>query len=276
MTKVIDVYVIVPRGVARNPSLIPSLESHAGFRVHLIDAYMTPNFEAVKQAGLVFDGKLFMIFSGRGLTSGEIGCAASHNVARKMIGDSGESGIIFEDDAVIPNLDELHLTILNFETSHKDPLAVLSLIEFRNNHSEVSTPRESSRPRVFMKLLGLPSLAAATYFRPVAAQQLYFSNQIIRWVSDWPNSKVSFYVTNLPVAIHPIGSKTSLIDPSNALARLENPRFFARLKKISNVLVRSAISGFNLELIERFWTYKLLLRIDQLRIKRNEYFVDSR
>ena len=271
----INTYVIVPHGTCRNPQLLDSLNSHPSFSVFTIEAVMTPTYEAVERHNLIVKSGIFKSISGRNLSPGEIGCAASHNLARKYLAQSNEPGIILEDDAVIEDLDQLYQIILNFNQRIKNPLSVLSLIDFLSAGQETQTYSNDKRSVEFLRLRGIPPLAVASYLKPNAALSLLQNNTPITWVSDWPDSQATFFVSNHSVIFHGSNSSSSLIDPKNSLGRLQDSNYLTKLTIVSKAIFKAVVNFSLIQFIKRFLVYRLLFRVDRFRIKHNENFMDN-
>lgn len=271
----INVYLITPKNNPRNVHLVNQFNSSDEFNLIIVPAIMTSNFEEVKSAGLSFDGRAFLKFSGRNLLASEIGCAASHNVARGMIAQSGTEGIVIEDDAELLNLEKLHALILRFRSFTDSEAFVLSLTDFQTSGRKYRNEMSAIDKVSFIKLLGHPPLAVATYMNAMAADRMFSKNTPITWVSDWPPTNCDFFVATSAFFRHSVDPKSSLIDPGNFLERNIKKKVGIRISWMFGVLFNFVKGPYRFRFLERFITYKILHRIDMARVASFVNSVDS-
>lgn len=155
----------------------------------------------------------FIFFQGRTMSPQEIGCAKSHNLARKLVADSLLGGVILEDDARIEDTERLYMTAMAFLQVNHNKSRVLSLNEFRvGGKSEVER-------NGFQPLLSKPFLALAYALTPLAALALYEANEPIRNVADWPRARVKYFSLFKSVVRHGDDESKSTIDIHGDLNR---------------------------------------------------------
>ncbi len=269
----IDVYLISPLNQPRNKHLVELFSTSPVFNLIQVPAIMTPEFSNVDEAEIVFDEAVFRNFTGRNFRPAELGCAASHNEARKLVSLGETSALILEDDAVVKNLNQLFSILELFNGILKEENSILNLTDFLTSGQIISAVDDSEIPDTkFLKLIGQAPLAVASFMSPGAAKTLVAGNTPISWVSDWPRSNCSFYVANVSVISHSQETRVSLIDPAGVLARNapkpQGERLFSFLKLLFMIVTNRNRGA----LLERLLNYKILYRIDRIRV---QHFVNS-
>jgi GR25 family glycosyltransferase involved in LPS biosynthesis len=181
----------------------------------MIPAKMIRTASDLVENGIQIQADFFWALSNRFMSLPEIGCAYSHNIARREISQTKFGGVIFEDDARIINQDLLFETVRTFLTKHQNQSAMLSLTY--SVHREPQT--EDSSVRGYFKLFGDAPLAVAYALTPRAAKRLLDANDPVRFVSDWPEVHVKKYCPFNPLVSHGDSETLSVIDPLGLLAR---------------------------------------------------------
>jgi hypothetical protein len=187
------------------------------FNLEYIEASMTPSYSEVSDRSIAYSSEVFEYFQGRKLTPEEIGCADSHNRARKIIKDNHFGGIILEDDARILDIDLLFQEVNMFLNVKKNTASVLSLTGFRN------LSKKKGSQISFTRILTQPDLAVGYALNSSASHNLLNANCPITNVADWPQSKCNYYVSSLRKVIHGDLDTKSLID-TNELGFRSRPR----------------------------------------------------
>lgn len=107
-TEQFGVYVLTMRDATRIASIERQM-SQLGLEFQYIDATVLENIE---HANLSIDREAITERSGRMLTNGEVSCFLSHRRIWQQVVDSGKSGVIFEDDALMDGDIQLFLDCL--------------------------------------------------------------------------------------------------------------------------------------------------------------------
>ena len=176
------------------------------FNLEYIEASMTPSYSEVSNRSISYSSEVFEYFQGRKLTPEEIGCADSHNRARKIIKNNRFGGVILEDDARIIDIDLLFQEVNMFLNVKKNTASVLNLTGFRN------LSKKKGYQISFTRILTQPDLAVGYALNSLASHYLLNANYPITNVADWPRSKCNYYVSSLRQVIHGDLHTKSLID----------------------------------------------------------------
>jgi hypothetical protein len=199
------------------------------FRLEYIEASMTPSYSEVSNRSIAYSTEIFERFQGRKLTPEEIGCADSHNRARKIVKDDGFGGVILEDDARIIDIDSLFQEVNRFLKIKKDTTSVLNLTGFRNlSKKKVS---QISFTRIWTR----PDLAVGYALTSLASHYLLNANCPVTHVADWPQSKCKYYISDLRKVIHGDIDTKSLID-NNAIGFRSRPKIKYKFKNTLFIL----------------------------------------
>lgn len=216
MKEVIPAIVIDSQFFARSKPLLEKLKVGTYFSIVNLPATMISNWDSANLSKINYDNNVMQRLLHRDFFPGEIGCAHSHNMAREIASDFDGGALIFEDDARISDPVALAEHILKFKTEINDEFAVLSLIDFLTVGRSFRT-NFGGRVR-FMKLQGKPPLAVGYFLTKSAAMCLLSSNTPIRYVADWPESKINYYTSNHCYVTHGDQTTSSLIDQTSFLA----------------------------------------------------------
>jgi GR25 family glycosyltransferase involved in LPS biosynthesis len=243
------------------------LENDKRFELEYLDASMTPTYLDVDRSHIAYSTEMFEFFHGRKLAPAEIGCADSHNRARKLIQNREDGGIILEDDARITNVDSLFNMAINFLSSEKLNCSILSLTGFRQIGLKNSS-EHLLKSNKYIKLWGNPDLAVSYVLTNKSADELLKSNQPVKDVSDWPITKCKFFVPIVPLARHGGLNDKSLID--STLSNFRNSESFAK-KVINLMFIRYLIKrpkGLNIfHYLKIVYGKKIKWRYDYIRVK---------
>ena len=210
----------------RSQPLLGKFEVDSRFEVVRLPALMLHTNSDVKKNKIDTSLDEFAYFEGRLMSPQEIGCAKSHNLARKFVGESLSGGVILEDDARIENLDLFYKYALDFLEKKQGKLAVLSMNEFRVGGTS-GFERKGIQP-----LLSKPFLALAYALTPLAAKALYEANEPISTVADWPRIRIKYFSLFNPLVRHGDGENLSTIDIQGEL----NRKGLKPSKKISQLI----------------------------------------
>jgi GR25 family glycosyltransferase involved in LPS biosynthesis len=207
------IFVVIIRTPNSDRSLVIEdlLKNDSRFEIRYIEASMTPNFSDVTRMNIDYSTKVFEYFWGRKLTPAEIGCADSHNKARKLIQDKPNGGVILEDDARIFDIDSFFTTVEYFLKNNRTNLSVLNLTGYRKLNLELVKVNSNNKSK-YIRLLGKPDLAVSYALTKPAAFELLNSNSPITTVADWPVSKCNYFVPLIPIVIHGDSNSRSFID----------------------------------------------------------------
>jgi GR25 family glycosyltransferase involved in LPS biosynthesis len=225
--RILDVYVIETPLSRRSAPLIKLLSSEARINLFRISAKMVSSDCDISDFGIKVNYKVFPLLEGRLLSHGEIGCAQSHNDARSLLAESTYGGVILEDDARILDLDSFVEISIDFLNQNRHSKRILSLTGI-SQINKLNRKKDKSPTYKWIRVYGHSPLAVANAITPMAASDLYNSNQPIKYVADWPYSKSKFYSVKVPVVSHGDETTGSLIDPSGSRRRVTkgNFRFF--------------------------------------------------
>ena len=222
----IDVFVIETPGSPRSKPLLDSLRGEHRIVTHVIPSIMVSHIDEIKRKGILVDREHFWSLTNRHLAPQEIGCAASHNLARELASAMKFGAIIFEDDARILDLEELIRSVSRFLNDYANTSSVLSLTYDINSYGAKSG-RSHSR---FFRLFSPAPLAVAYAVTTRAADQLSRANVPIVSVADWPDAKVKHYCLSSPLVRHGDESTASTIDPNDELRRTKRVFSFTAKK----------------------------------------------
>jgi GR25 family glycosyltransferase involved in LPS biosynthesis len=143
---------------------------------------------------------------GRGITRSEIGIALAHReIYNRIIKEDLQWAIVFEDDAIVENLELLKLQLENsLQRSVEKPTVMLLFHHAR----EVLNNEENN---FFIKSKIVPSYAVAYTLNKAAAQLLLASQFPIKSVADWPlcTHRVDYWLSRGFALAH--GSETSKV-----------------------------------------------------------------
>jgi hypothetical protein len=217
LTSELLVVVIETPNSSRSQPLLKSLASDPRFKVVRLPACMVESYGELQDKGIEIDFTLFQTLHRRSMTPQEIGCATSHNVARKLILDSNGVGIVFEDDARIIDISTFFESVVEVLSSFTNTSGVLSLTRVVSTSGFL---HKQEKIKAY-KLYGNPPLAVAYALTPSAAKQLVSNNTPVNYVSDWPDSKVKFFCLNKPLVNHGDEDTKSTIDIDGDMNRLE-------------------------------------------------------
>jgi hypothetical protein len=238
------------------------------FKLEYIEASMTPSYSEVSNRSIAYSTKIFEYFQGRKLTPEEIGCADSHNRARKIVKENRFGGVILEDDARIIDVDSLFQEAYMFLNIKKNTTSVLNLTGFRN----LSKKKVSQIS--FTRILTQPDLAVGYALTSLASHYLLNANCPITDVADWPQSKCNYYISNLRKVIHGDLDTKSLID-SNEIGFRRRPKINIKFKNTLFILFLRKSNGgitfknyfLNVILLSILWrTEKIRLILSGFRV----------
>jgi hypothetical protein len=245
-----------------------SFKDDQRFRLEYIEASMTPSYSEVSNKNIAFSTEIFEYFQGRKLTPEEIGCADSHNRARKIVKNNRFGGVILEDDARIVDIDSLFQEVNMFLNIKKNTTSVLNLTGFRN----LSKKKVSQIS--FTRILTQPDLAVGYALTSLASHFLLNANCPITHVADWPQSKCNYYVSDLRKVVHGDLNTKSLID-RNEIGFRSQPKKNTKFKNTFFILFhRKGKRGttlnyyfFNIILSSILWrTEKIRLILSGFRV----------
>lgn len=200
------VVVIETPNSLRSIPLISKLEEDSRFNLVRLSAVIIDNGRDIEENQISLNLAEFEFFKGRTMAPREVGCAHSHNLARALLSNSLRGGVVLEDDARIKNIDLFYKSANDFLNKHHTEAAVLSLNQFRKDHSY------EIRKEGYQRLFGPPYLAVAYVATSLAAIMLSTANQPIRTVSDWPTSKIRYFSLYNPLVLHGDAGLQSTID----------------------------------------------------------------
>lgn len=243
---------------SRSEPLICKFKGDSRFDVVRLPALMLyTNFDVNKHN---IDARLdeFLYFQGRPMSPQEIGCAISHNLARKFVGESLNGGVILEDDARVDNPDLFYRSACDFlEKKHNKP-AVLSMNEFRTG-GVLDLERKG-----IQSLFGRPFLALAYALTPLAGKALYEANEPINTVADWPRTRIKYFSLFNSLVRHGDEENKSTIDLHGIL----NRNSLKLSKKVSQLTFISFFSS-------KPKSVSILRYIDEIYCNRLTWHLDS-
>ena len=223
----LDVFVIQTPNSTRSTPLLTSMAKDSRVRVTIVPAVIIRDEVDLVKYEIDVRKDEFWALTRRHMSYSEIGCAAAHNLARKLVSESEFGGVIFEDDARILDLANFINCIDNFLKELQDTCALLSL----NYGLNVKISRNKLYSFFKIRLFGHPPLAVAYALTKPAASALLRANTPINYVADWPDSKVKFFCLNIPLVAHGDENTLSIIDPAGAL-KLVNRSILYKLQKL--------------------------------------------
>jgi GR25 family glycosyltransferase involved in LPS biosynthesis len=180
----------------RSRVLESTLSGDLRFRLISLNATVANTYRELEELNLEYSQSKFKIFENRLMRPKEIACAYSHNLARKLIKDSNIGGLILEDDARLLDTDKLFEIVSQFLKVKYNTSSILNLTGL--NDFKLTSSKKSS----FKKIYSVPNLAVGYALTPLAAGELLASNNPVTYVSDWPNSKVKFYIPSINIVVH--------------------------------------------------------------------------
>jgi GR25 family glycosyltransferase involved in LPS biosynthesis len=199
------------------------------FKIQYVESSMASDYSDLLRKKIFYSPEKFELFNGRKLSPGEIGCADSHNRARKLIQSNLSGGVILEDDARIKNIDQFYNSVSIFLAQKSNSYSILNLSGFRNLNSK------SSKSTRFNRIYAYPDLAVGYALTTLAALALHQANLPISNVADWPRSCCKYYVPNFASIVHGDSNTKSLID-SNIEFKRNEPKFSFKLKKFTALI----------------------------------------
>ena len=194
--KRIDVIVISTPGSNRVFPLLEQLGKSNLFEIHILEAvmYSAEKFHAeIDQQGQ-------QSIYGRKLADGEIGCAISHQKAYAIIKEIGNSAIILEDDARIPDLENFEKLALLFMSKFSDGSHILSLLPWE--HKNPCRGNNSIDLSTIFFLSGTSPLTVGYAITLDAARELASANPGYKFLADWPPSRVKYLSSIIGVINH--------------------------------------------------------------------------
>lgn len=254
------VVVIETPNSSRSVPLISTLEGDSRFELVRLSAVMLNSDLDIVQNDIKLNRSQFKLFHGREMSPREVGCAHSHNLARALLSNSTNGGVVLEDDARINNIDSFFKSASDFLLEHRSEPAVLSLNDFRPGKN-LGLKRDG-----IQRLFGTPFLAVAYASTSLAASELFKANSPIRTVSDWPRSPITYYATYDPTVLHGDSEVLSTINIDGNLSR--NGKTLN--KKIADILFFSFFSNrqyaisFKDYLNEIYWS-RITWRLDLVK-----------
>ena len=202
------VVIIETPNSCRSQPLLNSLASDQRFNVVRLPAHMYGSYSEVENKNIEVNSELFQILHRRRMSPQEIGCAISHNVARQLISNSGEVGIVLEDDARIIDMSNFFDSVTDVLSEIPDSFGVLSLTHAVRTNMSGQIPERIKAIRIYSN----PPLAVAYAITPNAASQLVSKNTPVAYVSDWPDSNVKYFCLNKALVNHGDENTKSTID----------------------------------------------------------------
>jgi GR25 family glycosyltransferase involved in LPS biosynthesis len=196
----IDCYVIANANSLQVTGLLSILMSDSRLNVHQINAIMVDD-QSLEYRNLSESSRAgFRARYGRVLFPGEIGCSLSHNLARASASETSKGAIILEEDAQVTDLDKFVTSAISFLSENWHDSKVLS---FYNNEFPGYSRDTVKEKKPWVSYFGAPSSAVAYALTPHAAKQLLVANEPIKYVADWPTSKVKYFVMLGNFVSHP-------------------------------------------------------------------------
>jgi GR25 family glycosyltransferase involved in LPS biosynthesis len=264
--KSFKVFIIDSNLPSRSSILIREIEKCTKFELIKIEATMVSSLLDVDRRELEYSDVDFRKATGRSLLPGEIGCANSHNIARRKVSSEVRGALILEDDARVISSDKLARLIEEFDDTIRDESAILSLTDFLSSGRE---PREPSMNQVeFFKLRGEPPLAVAYYLRPKAAKLLLDANTPINTVADWPKADVKFFVSNSVFVTHGDKETQSLIEVPGGEIRNSRSSSFGGVGKHALFYLLSPLLQLHFKVLFNRLKKSLDFRLDSFLVKR--------
>lgn len=199
------------------------------FKIQYVEASMASNYSDLSLKNISYSPEKFELFNGRKLSPAEIGCADSHNRARKLIQSNSSGGVILEDDARIKDIDLFYNSVSIFLAQKSNSYSILNLTGFRNLYSK------SSKLTSYNRIFAYPDLAVGYALTALAALVLHQANLPISNVADWPRSCCKYYVPNFVSIIHGDSNTKSLIDLNTRFIR-SKPKISFKLKQFAVML----------------------------------------
>jgi len=162
---------------------------------------------------------------GRVLTRNERACALSHSEARRIIAQSRQGGIVFEDDARVIEIEHLERAAIGFLKKFSGMSSALGLLDYNNNHLDFCT---YNLPLRFRKLLAETPLAVATVITPRAASEFLESAATSSQIADWPKSKCRFFILADGCVRHGDTKSGTVIGDTATRVSGKTPQLFSR------------------------------------------------
>lgn len=258
-TTLLVVIIETPNSMRSMP-LISTLEGDSRFEVVRLPAVMLNSDLDISQKDIALLRSQFTLFHGREMSPREVGCAHSHNLARALISNCANGGVILEDDARVINVDSFFKSASDFLIKNSNKPAVLSLNDFRPGKN-LSLNRDG-----IQRLFGTPFLAVAYASTSLAAGELCNANSPIRTVSDWPSNSITYYAIYDPVVLHGDSEVLSTIDIDGNLLRNGKTlkKKMADLLFVSFFMNRECTISFKDYLNEIYWS-RITWRLDLIK-----------
>lgn len=263
----IPILIITEKQSQRSKPLFANLMHLQEISLYKVDAVMLNDLNAENISDLSYSQEFANFYLGRDLLAGEVGCAQSHNIARKMISSSRFGGVILEDDARILNSLEFLENVRNFLKVNEGKAAVLSLAGWKPRSIPKLNVSRNIETSKHIRLLGFPPLAVGYALTPLAGKYLYDANNPIKQTADWPQSKTRYFVTNRTIVFHGDFLTTSIIDSSHLNLR-QRPSLRNRVRALLMLEYfqhKSTHLSFSL-FFRGVWLPKLFWYLDRLRI----------
>jgi hypothetical protein len=266
------VVVIQTPNSQRSAPLLTELRRDKRFNIEILDAKITRTIGEVEQYNIEYNDVEFFFFERRQLLPTEIGCADSHNRARKILSQNQSGGIVFEDDARVTDIDWLYKVSIEFLASQKNINSILNLTGFRARH--FGKLSGFSDGKSFFKIFGKPDLAVGYVLTSDAARELYESNIPISNVADWPNTSCKFFIPIFPPILHGDSISTSVVigggsDSRTGISAFEKLLFFTCYRFVSKgKSVIGFMSYFKRVYVEKFYWHFNILYIRFMLLKR--------
>jgi len=239
-----------------------SLENHAGISIHIIQARMISTSSELEKSAIRVDREYFWALTNRNLTLPEIGCAFSHNMARRECAQLEFGGVILEDDARIVDVSRFVSSSILFLEKFQGTSSILSL----TYGPVLNSSRASSTRFQLIELLGDAPLAVAYAVTPLAAKRLFQANNPVKYVSDWPKIEASNYCLLHPVVSHGDVNTQSTIDPTGTLSRTKrNIRFTILKLTLLDFFMRSRSHLKFKEYVSHNFIMPMQFRLDSVR-----------
>ena len=226
----LNVFVICTPGSTRAVPLLEQLEFNPRVSLHKMTATMISEMSTVSHEGLRVNNDLARAIYGRNLLPGEIGCAISHNNARKSISSLPLGGLVFEDDARISDIESLISDSIKFLEQSIDSAKVLSFFTGDSSVEKYYSQREKIK---WSRVLGTTPYALAYAITARGAKLLYDSNNPVKFVADWPVAPVKFYASNNKYVRHGEINLPSTIEHNSDLRR--RPSAFLRVQILTGI-----------------------------------------
>jgi hypothetical protein len=210
----INCYLIKSRVPNRDLPLNQSLKNHPHINVIEIEGYYLSEMESK----IVVDPFLAKIRILRNLSVGEIGAALAHSHVQALIAESGLGGVVLEDDARIPNIDDFYIACSRFLNLNLER-DILNLYDTRAVKLGIYYSKVSNYKNDFINLLGVSSRNVAYALSATSARKIFNTNYPVYCTPDWPFSSNKHAILLNPVVVHGDELTKSTIDEFGVLNR---------------------------------------------------------